>query len=130
MPSDFNDVVNENPRRMDILGADRTGGDKLVDFSDHEFSCRRHGHVKVAHGHPVVQIAQAVAPISPDEGKVGMQRLFEDIIPAVDDSGFLARREFGPCGRRRKKPAQTGPGGTNPFGQSALRNQFKLDLAL
>ena len=58
-----------------------------------------------------------------------MQRRFEHISASIDDTDFLAGREFSPDGGSGIKAAETGAGRPDALDQRPLRHQFQLRFA-
>src|SRR6185295_10838946 len=71
----------------------------------------------------------SVGPVSLDEREVGVDRVLEHVVAAVDMTGFLAFGEPRAERGRRVEGADPRAGGANAFGERALRHEFEIDLA-
>ncbi len=61
--------------------------------------------------------------------KIGMDRVFQHMVHAIDFAGFLALREQGAIAGGGENRAQPGARRLNTRGQVALRHQFQFDCA-
>jgi hypothetical protein len=126
----MHEAIDEDTGGVDIFRIDPADRNELVDLRDRIVAGHRHYNIKISHGFAKGDIAEAVATMRANESKIRMQRLFEDVFTPVDDTAFLAFRQLRAGSGGSEKPAQTGTRGTNPLGQSALRNELEFDLAL
>src|ERR1035437_3482125 len=126
---DLNETVDENTGRMNLFQSDAPDGDNFFNLGNHYLARRRHDRIEVAHGIAVAEVAQAIAPVSLDEGEVRRQGLLKHIFPSIDDACLLAYSQVGPHCRRSIKTAQTGAGGANPLDEGSLRHQFEFHFA-
>ena len=70
-----------------------------------------------------------VGPVSPDDGVVGAQAVFQDAIPPVNGAGFLALCDEGAGAGGRIESVDAGAAGPQSLRQSSLRRQLQVNFA-
>src|SRR5258708_31617362 len=124
------DAIDENARRVDVVGVELADLDQLLDLSDAYLRSRRHHRVEVPRRLAIDEVAGLVALPRLDEGQVADQAAFHDIFLTVEDLGLLAfgdqRADAGLGVEGRDARAA----GAATFGQRALLIEFERDLAL
>lgn len=131
---------------MDRVGAEGARLDEFLDLGDGDPA--RHGgqRVEVVGGLVEDQVAVGVAAPRVDEGVVGGDAVFEDVVATGEGAGLLRRRGDGDAAVCRVVPGQTavgdlcaharrgvegrdaGAAGSQPLGEGALRDELDLQF--
>ncbi len=75
------------------------------------------------------RLPNGVGGAGADERVVQRQRVFQQVVPAVDHPRLAAIGKFGADRGRRVESRNAGAGSPQPFRQRALRHQFGIHLA-
>ncbi|VFS57331.1 Uncharacterised protein [Raoultella planticola] len=84
---------------------------------------------EVARRFAVHQIAPTVSLMRFDQGKIGLDRVFEDVMTTIDFAALFTFSQRRAVAGRRKNRAQTGAGGLDSRREITLRDQFELHFA-
>src|ERR1019366_4283048 len=84
------DPLNEDARRVNVVGIELTHLDELLDLGDRDLPRHRRERVEVARGIAIDEIADRVAPPRLDEREVSPERPLEQVGAPVELPGLLA----------------------------------------
>ena len=122
--------MHEDARRVHLVGIDRTGRHDVLVHLRYREACRgRHHRTEIALRAVELQVAERVGAGGSDEGVVERQRVFQQVLAAVDHACLATLCEFGTDGGGRVERRDAGAGRAQTFGKRALRHQFRIDLA-
>src|SRR5260370_40491478 len=113
------------PIDMDAWGRDLLGrqgaefGD-VLGLDDRQLRRRRHHRVEVPAGLAIDEVAPAVGAPRFDQRDIALDRVFEDVFPAVEDARLLAGGELGAGGGGRVEGGNTGGRRAEPPAHPAL----------
>ena len=93
--ADRDDALDEDARRDDRLGIERAERHDLAHLDDRALRRRGHDRPEVARGLAVDEVAPAVGALGLDQREVGVDRILEHVVAAVD-------RRASPCPRRAR----------------------------
>ena len=122
---DMQNPLHVNSRYVDVARRQGLVRD-MGRFDDGDF--RPHGHagaeilLRPAKGY----IAPAVGPVGADKGEIRSQRRFQNVLPTVEFTDFLAFSQFCAQPRRRLDRREPGAGGAHAFGEGSLWHQLQF----
>src|SRR6266849_870004 len=121
------DGVYEDAGGVDLVGRELAELDELFYFGDYVVGGGGHHGIEVARSFSVDEIAPAIALPRFDESEVATKPTLEDVMAALEFSGFFSFGNHGavPGGRVEGRDASTAS--ANALGESALRIQLDLD---
>lgn len=79
---------------MDVLGSDLTDLDNLIRLDNGDLGVLGHGFVEVVHSHAESAVTKLVSLVDLDESVITEDRLFQNVLLAVEFPGFLWFRHF------------------------------------
>src|ERR1700688_1967596 len=103
--------VDEDARRVNLVGRELTQFHELLDFCDYVVSGGGHHGVKVTRGLTVDEIAPAIAFPGFDEGEIAAQRTFENVMAAAELAAFFAFGDQGAVAGGREEGRNAGAAG-------------------
>src|SRR5581483_5064830 len=127
--ADRHHALDENARGHHAFRIERAELHDFAHFRDRAFRRGGHDRPEVARRLAIDEIAPPVALERLDQRVIGMDRVFEHVMPAVDEARLLALRERRAVGRRRVEGTDARARGANALGEGALRHELELDLA-
>lgn len=121
-------TLDENPRGDHIFRVKVAKTHQTGDFNDGGFCGGGHNGAEVARRFAIHQIAPAVGLVRFDQGKIGLDRVFEDVMTTVDFAGLFAFSQRRAVTGRRKYRAQAGAGGLDSRREITLRTSSSSTL--
>src|SRR5450432_190297 len=115
------DALDEDPRRVDVVGIDLAGRDEMLDLGDGEARRRRHDRVEIARRLAIDEIALGIALPGVDDGEIGEQPALHDVALAVERALLLALRDQGPDAGLGEEGGDACAAGADALGEGALR---------
>src|SRR3546814_19155079 len=110
--------------QVDAVGVEAADGDDFLDLGDADLCRGRHRLVEVARGLAEDEVAALVGLPPLDDGEVGEDAAFEDIILSVEILHFLAPGNEGADAGLRIEARYARAARTAAFGERALRPEF------
>ena len=126
---DRDDALDEDSRRDDVFRVEAAQRDHFAHLRDRALGRAGHDRPEIARGLAIDEVAPAVALLGLDQREVGVDRILEHVVAAVDDARFLAFGQQRAVAGGREKGADARTGGADALGEVALRHQFQFDLA-
>src|SRR5215471_14134133 len=123
------DPMDEDTRRVDVIGIDRAGVDQLLDLGDGDSRGGCHYRVEVARRLAIDKIAFAVAFPGMDDGEVGDEAALHYVALTVEVTDFLAFRNQRPDARLGEECRYPRSAGPNPLRQGALGVKLDIEFA-
>src|SRR3954447_1528993 len=127
--TDFDDTLDENAWRVDVVRINLSGGHQMLDFRNRDLCSRRHHRVEVPRCLAIDEIARGLALPGMDDREVGEQAALHQICFAVEFLDLLA------FGNQRADPGfgvegwNTRPARSDALGERTLRIEFELQFA-
>lgn len=90
----LDDLVDVDALQMDVLGSDLTDLDNLIRLDNGDLGVLGHGFVEVVHSHAESAVTKLVSLVDLDESVITEDRLFQNVLLAVEFPGFLWFRHF------------------------------------
>ena len=124
----LDDAVDEDARRVDLVGIELADLDELLDFGDADFAAARDHRVEVPRGFSKDEVAGFVALPRFHERNLGLDAGFEHVFLAVENFRLLALGQFGAEAGARVKPRDARAARAQPLGERALRDQLEFEF--
>ena len=127
--ADFDDALDENAGRVDVVGIDLAGRHQMLDFGDGDLGRGRHHRIEIARGLAIDEIACGIALPGVDDGEIGEQPALHHIFLAVEFLHFLAFGDQRADAGLGVEGRNAGAAGADALGQRALRIEFEFQFA-
>src|SRR5688572_11485788 len=129
LPRRDDHAMDEDARRVDAVGIERTRFDELLDLGD-AHPARGRGHrIEVPSSLPVLQIAEAVAAPCGDKREVADDAALHHVHPAVELARLLPLGDDGAVAGGREERRDPRAARAHPFGESPLWCELHFELA-
>src|SRR4051812_20412028 len=125
----LDDALDEDSGRDNRFRIETAEVDGLAHLRDRALRRGRHDRTEVPRRLAIDEVPPAVAAVGLDQRDVGVDRMLEHVLPAIDLPRLLAFGEQRAVTGRAEERADACAGGANALGQVALRHQLELDLA-
>ena len=125
----LDDAVDEDARRVDLVGIQLADLDELLDFGHADLAASGDHRVEVPRGFSKNEVAGFVALPRLHERDLGRDARFEHVFLAVENFRLLALGQFGAEAGARVKPRDARAARAQPLGQRALRDEFEFEFA-
>src|SRR5690242_7978275 len=120
------DALDEDARRVDRIGIERSDRHQLFHFRNRDLAGRRHHRIEVPRRLAEDEIAFRVAFPRFDNGEIGLQSALEDVGLAVELLVLLAFGDQRADAGLGVEAGNSRAAGTDALGQRALRIEFEL----
>src|SRR5690606_15001598 len=120
--------LDVDARGDDMVGVDLAIGDDLLDLRDGDTARGRDDRIEVAGGVAVGEVAGLVGTVGPDQGDVGDETAFHDVLDTVEDLRRLPLGDLRPHTGAGVAGPYTGATGTPSLGELVLRVELDLQL--
>src|SRR5512140_3399683 len=123
------DALDEDARRVDLVGVDLADLDELLDLRDRDLPRGGRHRVEVSRRLPVDEVSEPVGLPRGDEGEVGDDPALEDELAPLERLRLLPLGDHGPDPGRRVEARDARPSGPHPLRQRPLRAELELELS-
>ena len=125
----LDDAVDEDTRRVDLVGIELADLDELLDLGHADLAASGDHRVEVPGSFSKNEVAGFVALPRLYERDLGFDAGFEHVFLAVEDFRLLAIGQFGGEAGAGVKPGDARAARAQPLGECALRDEFEFEFA-